>query len=104
MVVQHFGASCRRLLPSPVLSGAVEIDMPNGGISYVVGNLIQQVMQTDNPNIICYGEECLSNTEKDLYVINNTIVNDRGCWMFVSISSVSSIDCNVTTPYSILST
>lgn len=52
------------------------IDLPNGGISYVIGNLIQQGPQTDNTTIVAYGKEGLSNRGRALYFINNTVVND----------------------------
>lgn len=52
------------------------IDLPNGGLSYIIGNIIQQGPKTDNPTLVAYGAEGLSNPIKDLYVINNTFVND----------------------------
>ncbi len=68
-------------------TASYEVDLPNGGTSYLIGNIIQQGPLTDNPAIITYGEEGLSNTGKDLYVINNTIVNDRASGTFISIAS-----------------
>lgn len=68
------------------------IDMPNGGRSYVIGNMIQQG-QTDNGNIIRYGEEGLSNPDTDLYVVNNTFVNERsaGTFLFVAEGSTPAV-------------
>jgi hypothetical protein len=71
-------------------TASYEIDLPNGGTSYIIGNIVQQGPETDNPTIIAYGEEGLSNTGKDLYVINNTIVNDRSSGTFISIASGAS--------------
>jgi hypothetical protein len=71
-------------------TASYEIDLPNGGTSYIIGNIVQQGPLTDNPTIIAYGEEGLSNTGKDLYVINNTIVNDRSSGTFISIASGAS--------------
>ena len=34
-------------------SDSYEIDLPNGGLSYVIGNVIQQGMATQNPNMLC---------------------------------------------------
>jgi hypothetical protein len=53
------------------------IDLPNGGLSYIVGNLLQQGPNTDNSTIVAYGAEGLSNPSKTLYIVNNTFVNDR---------------------------
>lgn len=53
------------------------IDLPNGGLSYVVGNLIQQGPDTENFTIISYGAEGLKHPTNELYVVNNTLVNDR---------------------------
>ena len=63
-----------------------EINLPNAGTSYVIGNLIQQGPQTGNSAILDYGSEGATNPGKDLYVINNTFVNDRGSGTFVSIA------------------
>lgn len=55
-----------------------EIDLPNAGTSYVIGNVIQQPAANQNPTMLAYGEEGASNAGKDLYVVNNTFLNDYG--------------------------
>jgi hypothetical protein len=62
------------------------IDLPNGGLSYVIGNLLQQGPNTDNPTILIYGEEGATNPNQTLYVVNNTFVNDRASGTFVELS------------------
>jgi hypothetical protein len=62
------------------------IDLPDGGLSYVIGNLLQQGPRTDNPTILAYGAESLDNPSHHLYVANNTFVNDLGSGTFVSIA------------------
>ncbi len=64
-----------------------EIDLPNGGLAVIIGNQIQQGPQSSNSNFIGYGLEGLSNPEPhELYLINNTLVNDRpGSGLFVDI-------------------
>jgi hypothetical protein len=52
------------------------IDVPDCGRTYIIGNVIEQGPNSQNSSIIAYGAESSSNTQ-DLYVINNTIVNDR---------------------------
>ena len=53
-----------------------EIDLPNAGTSYVIGNVIEQPSANQNPTMLAYGEEGASNPGKDLYVVNNTFLND----------------------------
>lgn len=54
-----------------------ELEFPNGGIAYVMGNLIAQSAQTENPNIVSFGAEGYKNSNAELYLVNNTIVDDR---------------------------
>jgi hypothetical protein len=66
-----------------------EINLPNAGTSFIIGNLIQQGPNSDNSAIIDYGSEGLAGHDTALYVVNNTIVNDRHSGTFISISSTS---------------
>lgn len=55
-----------------------EIDLPNAGLSYVIGNVVEQGPNTDNPALLSYGTESDGrNPIHDLYVVNNTMVNHR---------------------------
>jgi hypothetical protein len=63
-----------------------EIDLPNAGSAYIVGNVIQQPAANQNPTLLAYGEEGASNSGTDLYVVNNTFLNDdssRGTFIMV---------------------
>jgi Right handed beta helix region len=53
-----------------------ELDLPNGGLSYVVGTVIEQGPNTQNPNMLAYGEEGDLNPDSHLYAVNDTFVND----------------------------
>jgi hypothetical protein len=65
-----------------------EIDLPNGGLTIIIGNEIEQGPNSQNSNIIGFGLEGLSNpSPHQLYVINNTIVNDRSTGSFLSVLS-----------------
>jgi len=69
-------------------TSSYEIDLPNAGTSYLIGNLIEQGPSTDNSSIIAYGEEGVTagNPGHSLFVVNNTVVNDRpGGGTFVSV-------------------
>ena len=63
------------------------VDLPDGGLSYIIGNLLQQGPATENPTIVTYGEETLNNPTRNLYVVNNTIVNDKGSGTFIDIAA-----------------
>ena len=72
-------------------TASYEIDLPAGGRSYVIGNLIQQSPTTDNETIISYAEEGGRNAVQELYVVNNTIVNDYAeGGIFVNVSGLPS--------------
>lgn len=67
------------------------VDLPNGGLSYVIGNEIQQGPQADNWAMVAYGKEGLSNPQRALYIVNNTFVNDRNSGVFVSVAGESEV-------------
>lgn len=53
------------------------IDLPEGGRSFLIGNLLQQGPMAENTSaIVSYGAEG-ENDEMSLYVAHNTLVNDR---------------------------
>ncbi|MCX6350669.1 MAG: T9SS type A sorting domain-containing protein [Bacteroidetes bacterium] len=64
------------------------IDLPNGGAAFIIGNIIEQGAQTQNSNIIGYGLEGLSNpSPQKVYAINNTIINHRSGGSFFAFQS-----------------
>ncbi|MBV0882182.1 hypothetical protein KTQ42_23180 [Noviherbaspirillum sp. L7-7A] len=63
-----------------------EVDFPNGGTTYLIGNVIHQPANNQNPALVAYGEEGATNSGQDLYVVNNTFLNDdssRGTFIMV---------------------
>jgi hypothetical protein len=56
-----------------------EINLPNGGTSWVVGNLVEQSKNTGNSTMLSYLEEGTNalNPGHDLHVLHNSFVNDR---------------------------
>ncbi len=63
-------------------TGSFEIDIPNGGDSWIIGNIIQQGPESVNRGIIAYGAEAAADPNEEhpdghLYVVGNTIINDR---------------------------
>jgi hypothetical protein len=75
-------------------TASYEINVPNAGTTMIVGNVIEQGPMTQNSAIIDYGSEPTGfNATSDLYVVNNTIVNDRAAGgTFVQVAAM------VTTP------
>jgi hypothetical protein len=62
------------------------IDFPNGGLSFVIGNVIHKGPAAENSTIASYGAEGLRHPVNEFYFVNNTVVNDRpagGRFLFV---------------------
>lgn len=59
-----------------------EIDFPNGGTAFVVGNVIGQSADTQNPVVVAYGAEGHVWPDSGLYLSHNTLLNERmtGAW------------------------
>jgi hypothetical protein len=74
-----------RIMDEQTGTSSYSIDLPNTGRSFIIGNLIQQGPDTDNPTIVAYGAENELNGTKELYVVNNTFVNDLDSGAFFSI-------------------
>lgn len=54
-----------------------ELEFPNGGIAYVVGNIIEQSATTENSTLISFGAEGYKTSANALYLMNNTLANLR---------------------------
>ena len=63
-------------------SAAYELEFPNGGLAYVVGNVIGQSNDTSNPVLIAYGAEGAAWPDNALYLSHNTLLSERtnGGW------------------------
>ncbi len=61
-------------------TASLEVDLPSGGTSYVIGNELQKGPNEGNEYFLRYLEEGISpsNPGQDLYVVNNTFVNQIG--------------------------
>ncbi len=57
-------------------SAAYELEFPNGGLAWVVGNVIAQSADTSNSAIVSFGAEgAVDDREQGLFVAHNTLVN-----------------------------
>jgi hypothetical protein len=74
-------------------TASYELDLPNGGNSFVIGNIIQQGPNSENSAILAYLEEGVSagNPGMQLFVINNTFVNDKSTGTFLDIGSADTV-------------
>ena len=68
-------------------TSSYELDLPNGGRSYVIGNIIEQGPRSENATIVAYGEEGATNPASELYFVNNTVVNNRSKGTFISVAT-----------------
>ncbi len=62
-----------------------ELEFPNGGIAYVVGNVIGQSSGTDNSVMISYGAEGPRWPENKLFLVHNTLINDFYAGTFLKV-------------------
>jgi hypothetical protein len=53
-----------------------ELEFPNGGLAYVLGNIIQQSADTENLQLVSYGAEGHRWPQNDLFLVNNTLVDE----------------------------
>jgi hypothetical protein len=68
-------------------TASYEVDLPNGGASTLVGDLIEQSAASMNPTIITTGEEGTTNPQQSITLVNDTIVNDASGGTFVNIAA-----------------
>jgi MYXO-CTERM domain-containing protein len=68
-----------------------EVDLPNGGLAVLVGNVIQQGAATQNPFLVSFAAEGATHADQRFYMVNNTLVNDRSSGTFVRIGGTPSV-------------
>jgi uncharacterized protein (TIGR03382 family) len=66
-----------------------QIDLPNGGDAYVIGNTLQKDSSAGNDDFIAYGEEGLTDPTQVLHVVNNTFVSALTNAIFIDMASGS---------------
>ena len=62
----------------PSGEASYELEFPNGGHNVVVGNLIAQTAQTQNPDLLSMGAEARDGLAGSLVLAHNTLVNAAG--------------------------
>ncbi|NNF66317.1 MAG: hypothetical protein HKM98_02295 [Gammaproteobacteria bacterium] len=77
-----------RVMDEATGNSSYVIDIPNGGLTYIIGNLIQQGPQAENSIAVRFGAEgLLGGRTHNLYIVNNSIVNDRQSGNFITIAA-----------------
>ena len=77
-------------LTSELGTSSTELDVTNGGRSFVLGNLIEKGPSDGGGNVVGYllGGTSPSNPSTELYVVNNTLVSDKGTSVvFLNVSA-----------------
>jgi hypothetical protein len=64
-----------------------ELEFPNGGLVYAIGNVIGQSTTSDNAALLAYGAEGPHWPDNALYVAHNTLINDAPDGVFVKVFS-----------------
>jgi centrosomal CEP192-like protein/parallel beta helix pectate lyase-like protein/ASPM-SPD-2-Hydin domain-containing protein len=74
-------------------TASYEIDLPNGGKSFIVGNLIEKGPNAQNSGLVSYQAEgpAPGNPDHELFVVGNTMVNDFGKGTFVVVDASVSV-------------
>jgi len=64
-----------------------EVNLPDGGTTYIIGNVIRQDSHTGNSTIVDWGSENNggANPSQGIFIVNNTIVNDRSAGTYVRV-------------------
>jgi hypothetical protein len=66
-----------RLADGPGGRASYELEFPNGGLAYVVGNIIEQGERTGNPHLVSYAAEGYRWPVNALYLVHNTFIDKR---------------------------
>jgi hypothetical protein len=69
-----------------------ELQLPEGGIGYVIGNLIEQGTMDPNRTIISIGGDGMQWPDHHVFIVNNTIVNADTSGTFVAATATIDLD------------
>lgn len=66
-----------QLIDGPGGRAAYELEFPNGGVAFVIGNVIGQTAQTTNPALLSFGAEgAADDREQALVMAHNTLITE----------------------------
>lgn len=75
-----------RLIDGTDGTASYELEFPNGGMAFVVGNTIAQSTLTENQHLISYGAEGYKWPHNALYLANNRLVNPLPHGVFLRVA------------------
>ncbi len=83
-------------------ASSYNIDIPNGGIAHIIGNIVQQGPRSENDALIAFGAERQRDSypTNELYVVNNTLINDAPRGRFISSPHPNDVTLLVNNVYS----
>ncbi len=67
---------CNQLVDGEHGGCSYELDLPNGGLAWVIGNLLGQGPQPQNATLLAYGAERHPHADSALFAAHNSFVND----------------------------
>lgn len=73
------------LADGPGGRASYELEFPNGGVAYLIGNVIVQSADSDNARMVAFGAEGQRYAQNALYMTHNTLVNERPGGTFVHV-------------------
>lgn len=53
-----------------------DVDVPQGGLTYIIGNIIQHSSRAENAAMVAYSAEDTHNPDQEVYVVGNTFVSE----------------------------
>jgi hypothetical protein len=74
-----------RIMDEETGNSSYLIDIPNGGSTYIIGNILMKGPNSENQIMISYGAEQLKNQYKELFIVNNSMVNTRGSGRYIYV-------------------
>ena len=66
---------CNQLVDGDAGEASYELDLPNAGLAWVVGNVLGQGPRPQNPALLAYGAERQMHPDSALFVAHNSFVN-----------------------------
>ncbi|KRE92906.1 hypothetical protein ASG76_15735 [Nocardioides sp. Soil774] len=66
-------------------TASYSIDLPDGGLALVAGNVVIQGPRSENSTLVSYGAEGLTQPSHTLRVVHNTFVNRRSSGTYVAL-------------------
>lgn len=79
-------------LTSETAHCSYELQIPQGGTAYVIGNLIEQANLGPNRTVISIGGDGMQWAEPHVFLINNTVVNRDGSGTFINATAPIVLD------------